>query len=269
MNILVSLNSNYIGPLTVMLKSLMLSDIEECFDIYVAHSSLTENDFNKMKKVCDMNRTVFHGIEVPSSLLENAPVLKRISKETYYRLLTNDILPENVERILYLDPDIVILKSLKDFYNIDFGDNIYAGAGHTVGTLEKLNVKRLKMPKNSSYINAGVLMINVKGMRKFCTTDDIFSYMQLNRKKLYLADQDVINGFFAEKIIYVDPVKYNLDEKTFYNFRKRKNLSLKKVREECCIIHYNGSQKPWKEKYHGNLSEFYFHFKNEIEKKSP
>lgn len=48
MNILVTLDSNYVFPLTVLLKSLMITNSEGEFDIYVAHSSLTEEDFGKI-----------------------------------------------------------------------------------------------------------------------------------------------------------------------------------------------------------------------------
>ena len=45
MNILVTLDSNYVMPLTVLLKSLMITNPQNEFDIYVAHSSLTKDDF--------------------------------------------------------------------------------------------------------------------------------------------------------------------------------------------------------------------------------
>ena len=50
MNILVTLDSNYVFPLTVLLKSLMITNSESEFDIYVAHSSLTEEDFGKLNR---------------------------------------------------------------------------------------------------------------------------------------------------------------------------------------------------------------------------
>lgn len=261
MNILVTLNSGYIGPLSVMLKSLMINEPTESFDLYVAHSSLTDEDFSVIEKVTDKERTTIHSISVSPSLLEDAPVLKRISKETYYRLLLLDIIPENVERILYIDPDTVINKSISELYNTDFGSSVLAASGHTVGLLERLNKKRLDMPKNSRYINAGVIMFNMSEMRKSCTTKQIFEYIEKNIKKLYLSDQDVINGMFASKSIYFDPSVYNLDEKTFAFFKYTKKIDLDWVKKNTSIIHYNGSNKPWKPKYKGKLADFYFYYK--------
>lgn len=258
MNILVTLNSGYIGPLSVMLKSIMINEPDTKIDLYVAHSSLTEEDFGVIDKVVDKTRTTVHSIVVAPSLLEHAPVLKRISKETYYRLLVLDIIPDDVDRILYMDPDIVVNKSMKDLYNVSFDGAIIAGAGHTTGLLEKINKARLDMPENSQYVNAGVLMFNLEEMRKFCTTQDIFDYIEKNIKKLYLSDQDVINGMFGARTVYFDTRVFNLDEKVFKRERK---IDLDWVRKNTSIIHYNGSQKPWKPDYKGKLYEFYFHYK--------
>lgn len=258
MNILVTLNSGYIGPLSVMLKSIMINEPETEIHLYVAHSSLTEKDFGIIDKVIDKTRTTVHPISVDPSLLEHAPVLKRISKETYYRLLVLDIIPENVDRILYMDPDIVINKSMKELYNVSFGDAVIAGAGHTTGFLENLNKTRLGMPADSQYVNAGVLMFNLKELRKFCTTQDIFDYIEKNIKKLYLADQDVINGMFGARTVYFDTKVFNLDEKVY---RRERKIDLDWVRKNTSVIHYNGSDKPWKPKYKGKLAEFYFQYK--------
>ncbi|MBE6784330.1 MAG: glycosyltransferase family 8 protein [Ruminococcaceae bacterium] len=263
MNILVTLNSGYIGPLSVMLKSIMINNPEEEFDLFVAHSSLTDEDFAIIQKVIDKNRTTVHPIVVPSSLMENAPVLKRISKETYYRLLVLDIIPQSVDKILYMDPDIVVNNSLKKLYEIPMGDAIVAGAGHTAPIVETYNKLRLDMPKKSRYVNAGVLMLNLEEMRKFCTTQDIFDYIAKNIKKLYLSDQDVINGMFGGRTVYFDTYVFNLDERVFKRNRK---IDIDWVRKNTSVIHYNGSQKPWKSEYKGKLAEFYFYYKKLADK---
>ena len=134
MNILVTLDSNYVFPLTVLLKSLMITNSESEFDIYVAHSSLTEEDFEKIKSAADLSRTRIHPTLVSAGILENAPVLKRITKETYYRLLMMDYLPQNVDRILYIDPDTVVLRDISPLYNIDFKGRTIPVTAHSMGS---------------------------------------------------------------------------------------------------------------------------------------
>lgn len=199
MNILVTLNSNYVEQLTVMLRSLMATNRREYFDIFVAHSSLTQQDFRRIADSLAPGRCTLHPIKIKPEALENAPVLDRISKETYYRLLAAEYLPKSVDRILYIDPDTVIINEIRPFYDIDFGDNLLAGASHVYSFIRRYNQLRLNMVKGSQYINAGVMMMNIAGLRKAYKSEEIFNFIKKNGKKLYLADQDVINALYSDK----------------------------------------------------------------------
>ena len=258
MNILVSLDSNYIYPLCVMLHSLAKTNPDGHFDIYVAYSSLTEEDFERMNSALNGTNAVIHRVLVDDNIFAGAPVLGRLSKETYYRLLISDILPESVHRLLYLDPDIVINKDLSEFYNLDMQGNAVAAGTHLFGIMEKGNLARLGMKKTSRYINAGVLLIDLDEWRKTVTLQQIFDFISANIKKLLLADQDVINVMFEDKMLYIDERLYNLDEKTFSSYFRKKAINLDWVRKNTVIIHFNGKHKPWREKnYRGKLGEFF------------
>lgn len=260
MNILVTLDSNYIGPLTVMLKSIMLTNPDNEFDLYVAHSSLTDEDFEKIDSVIDKKRTRVHSVTVSPGILENAPVLKRISKETYYRLLMMDYLPEELDRVLYIDPDTVILRDLSPLYNVDFKGKTLAAAGHTKSWCEALNRIRFNNPKGVRYFNAGILMVNLQKLRKTVTSEMVFDYIRKNEKFLFLADQDVLNGMLGKDTVNIDECLYNLDEKTV-RFNKKRVTGLKWVEENAVIVHFNGKYKPWKDGYKGILYPLYFKFK--------
>lgn len=267
MNILLTLDSNYIYPLCVLLNSISLSNPDGDFDFYVAYSSLTEEDFARMEKALGGVSFRIHRVPVSDEIFSGAPVLDRISKATYYRLLVGDILPESVHKILYLDPDIVIKKDLSEFYNIDLTDYVLAGGGHLFGLVEKVNLMRLGMKKTSHYINAGVLLINLDNWRKAVTLEQILGFISDNFRKLLLADQDVINVLFEDSSLRIDERLYNLDEKTFKAYSKKsagKNrIDLDWVRKNTTVIHFNGKHKPWLEKnYGGKLGEYFEKYKN-------
>ena len=125
MNILVTLNSGYVLPLCTMLKSLSYSNEGTDIDLYIVHSSLTLADFQKINAVTINTDISLHPIKVDNSLFDGAPTCKRISKETYYRIFASELLPKEIDRILYIDPDTVVINRLDDFYNADFGSNRY------------------------------------------------------------------------------------------------------------------------------------------------
>lgn len=267
MNILVSLDSNYIYPLCTMLRSLSKNCSGSHIDLYVAYSSLTENDFSQMETaLCNVEHKI-RRVPVSDELFADFPVLDRISKATYYRLLAGDILPSEVDRILYLDPDIVINKNLEEFYSSDMKGCMIAGATHLFGILGAINRLRLGMKHKHSYINAGVLLIDLKKWRETTNANDILTYISKKHRTLFLADQDVVNALFWDKTLAVDERIYNLDEKTLAYYSKKtagdKRIDLQWVRDNAVIIHFNGKHKPWKEKpYGGKLGDYFESYKN-------
>ena len=246
-----------------MLRSLCSTNPDTKFNIYVAHSSLTDADFDEINKNITSNITI-HPIVVDNSLFDNAPVLSRISKETYYRLLLGSFLPEDVDRILYIDPDTVVINSLDELYNIDFRGNVIAAAPHTYGVMESVNLTRLNLKRKTRYVNAGVIMVDVNAWRKLTTTEEIINFIAKNIKKLKLSDQDAINIYFQGKILVLDERKYNLDEKTYMFFHNRlfNRIDLNWVDKNTVIVHFNGGKKPWGEKkYRGKLGVYFERFR--------
>ena len=258
MNILVTIDKNYLNPLLVLLKSIRISNPGTFFDIYVAHSSLEQSDFLEMERCMDLSRMVLHPVEIHDSLFEGAPTIRRLStaKASYYRLLAIDFLPGNTKRVLYLDPDAVVINPLDKLYQMDLGDSLLAAAGHTTGVVELFNRARLGL--KDRYINSGVILMDIEAMRREYALRDIFRYIEKNsakKLKLLQGDQDVFNGLFGGRIAILDEKLYNLDEKTFRRFHRQIDLCW--VRRNAVIVHYNGKHKPWKENYRGVLDGFY------------
>ncbi len=259
MNILVALNSGYVKPLCTMLKSLVDSNYGTVIDLYVAYSSLTEIDFKLIKAALSGSFSSVHRIKLEDELFEKAPKKKRISKETYYRIFAPIYLPRSVERILYIDPDTIILNSLNHFYSADFGDSLIIGAKHFDGAIDSWNRGRLGIKHSEKYINAGIMLLNIKEMRKCFDDKKIFNLIKYRSSILFLADQDLINIIYDGKIKTMSEYKINLDERSFKRLLKRCTLEecLEFVAANTLIVHYNGKNKPWNDAYSGYLKQFY------------
>lgn len=268
MNILVTLDSNYIKHLIVMLTSLINSNSNENFNIYIVHSSITNEEFKYIRLSIDENKCNIIDVKIDSKIFENAPVTKRYPVEMYYRIFASHYLSKNLDRILYLDPDIIIINSIKHLYNMDMGKNFFAASSHLKNKqLKKFNEIRLEMPQNSTYINSGVMLMNLKELRKHQNKKEVYEYINNFKLRLFLPDQDVLNGVYAHKTIHINPLKYNLSDKylNLYNlnptnFDKKKDLRW--VTHNTSIIHYCGKNKPWKDNYKGELGVFYYYFEN-------
>lgn len=273
-NILVTLDRNYLPVLRVMLHSLSQSDPEGEFTVYAVHNSLTEQDLQRLHALFPRVHPV--SVKVPEGMLAGAPVSDRYPTEMYYRLFAAHYLPQQLDRILYLDPDLVVLNSLRKLYEIDFGDNLFAAASHIESrAFRDLNRLRLNLPEQTSYINSGVMMMNLKLLRNE-STQEIIDYINEHKNALLLPDQDVLNALYAGRIIELDPMIYNLGDKYLYfknvKLPREERFDLEWVRRNTVVVHYYGRNKPWKENYLGVLGVFYQHFSRqltEMEQKLP
>jgi lipopolysaccharide biosynthesis glycosyltransferase len=268
-HILVTLNSNYIPPLKVLMNSLFQNN-NQPFTFHLLYSRIPEKEIKSLKQFVDQQGHYLNPIYVDPELFADAPVFRHYTAEMYYRLAAHQFLPVELDRILYLDPDIVSLNPIDDLYNMDFEGNMFITAEHTHSTkVAKLfNKLRLKTPNAKGYFNTGVMLMNLELMRKEVRLEDIYQFIRENRYKLVLPDQDVLNGLYWDKIKPVDSYRYNYDARYYDVIQLLPNPKhdLQWIQENTVFIHYCGKDKPWKENYKGGLGLFYEKYSLELEK---
>ncbi len=265
-NILVNINKGYVRHFLTMINSLSINNPESDFDVYVLHSNLEDSDKLHIQSNVRQNINLVY-IYMDESLFKGAPKVKRYPYEIYYRIFAPMMLPESVERILYLDSDLIVHKNIDELYNLDFEGNLFIACTQIRGFVTWLNRLRMCVGKNHYYMNTGVMVMNVKELRNIIDTDKIFKFIKRNGWRMYLYDEDVLFKFYGDRIRLIDPKLYNLCDRyiTFYNMRTRKpnKIDLDWVENNNVIIHYLGRNKPWKEKYKGILKDYYFKYFDE------
>lgn len=263
MNILVTLNSNYMHPLKVMLKSLFISNPKVDFNIYVMHSSLSKEEVARLEQYVQIEGSTLVEIPIHDHYFSNAPILKHYSKEMYYRLLAYKFLPDEVEKILYLDPDILVINKLDQLYNMDISEYLYAAAYHDRAKVNELNKIRFKEYEVENYYNSGVLLMNISRHRKEIVEQDIYDFVNENKKKLILPDQDVINGLYSKNIKNIDEVIYNFDARFYLYYKLTNKIDMDYIMKNTVIIHFCGKKKPWLKNYTGKFHSLYKYFERE------
>ena len=125
MEIVACTDKCFVMPTGVMMKSVCSNNKESIINFHiVCDDSLKEKDKEDLKSVIkDSNSNIFfyfvNGIEfddVPA--LDNASV----TKAAYYRLELTRLLPESINKVLYLDGDIIVRKSIEELYNTDISN---------------------------------------------------------------------------------------------------------------------------------------------------
>lgn len=256
-NLLVTIDRNYVGPMSVMLQSYIEANCDIDTDLYVAHTALRIDDFEYIQEITKKSNVRVHNIRITEQWFAGIPVLERLPAESFYRLLAFHFLPKEVDRCLYLDPDIFIRKSLQSLYEMPLEDSYIAAASHLRGYRNGINKMRLALKKQERYINSGIMVMNLKKIRMDFTLDRVLSSLEENEQKLLLGDQDMVNILFGKKSVLFPEEIYNLDERTFRYVKQHKGWTLDTVADRTAIIHYNGKCKPWLNGYEGDLDVFY------------
>jgi lipopolysaccharide biosynthesis glycosyltransferase len=256
-NILVTLDENYIPYLNVMLASLLHSNQDCNFDIYLLHASIPASSLDETRTILSESGNLIM-VKTKDIGLDDAPTTARYPKEIYYRIFAAKYLPDTLDRILYLDPDIIVNGSLKSLYHLPMDEYFFAAASHTGTFMRKVNEIRLDMEIDAPYINSGVMLMNVKRLRAEQNYEDVFSYIEKRKNFLILPDQDIISSLYGSKILALDTFRYNMTERLYMAHAPfEKGLNLDWVRKHSIIIHYCGRNKPWKSNYMGQLDVFY------------
>ena len=171
-------------------------------------------------------------------------------------------LPTDLDKILYLDPDILIINSIEKLYNLEMDDCLYAAAYHDRAAVNGINRLRLKPYGIDEYYNSGVLLYNLKLQRKEIDEKEIFDFVEKNKNSLILPDQDILNALYSKSIKPINEILYNYDPR-YYNYYKLMSngkYNLDYIIYNSSIIHFCGKQKPWKKGYSGRFHSLYKHY---------
>lgn len=275
MNIICATDNNFVQHCCVMLASVLVNNSN--VEVYLLTEGLTDENQEIIRQEIISKSGQFHYILVDSSVIEKFPMpnsknLKHISTATYYRLLIPDLLPNNVHKVIYMDCDIVVRKSMAELWNTDISE--YAiGAVHQV--LDEIkNARRLGYPLNYGYFNAGVLLINVEYWRKNNIQNKLVNYLINNYETIIYHDQDALNANLYDKSLLL-PCKWNMlnyfflkevfttvgksDGNVIADYSEYKEM-LVKDRKDPAIIHYVSKPKPWQKYCLHPFAREYFHY---------
>ena len=261
MNILYTLNDKFVPQVAASICSICENNIS--FDeihFFVISNGITDDNKSKIIKFIEKyNRKVtvmelknindYFDFEFDTSGW-NPVILARLALDKF--------IPNNIDKILYLDGDTIIRGNLSDLWKVNL-DSYVIGASiePTIDKKRRIDLGLEKYP----YYNSGVLLINLKKWREENIGNKIIDFYRKNNKKMFAPDQDALNCFLKDEIYTLSP-KYNFYNIFYqYNYKFLSNLLYpvqyisSNVYEDAVkdpiIIHYLGEERPWRKgNYH-------------------
>ena len=258
MNILISSDKRYLNKYKTMLFSLKKYNSE--FTVYFLNKNLSSWRMNRFQKYlkkkinCDCIE-----IKMDEKLFDNLPIhIKRISPETYSRLFAQFYLPEEIDRILWLDADVICLKNIEDTYFKDFEGKSIIGTIDTNEEMVKENYQHkigLDLGNTHHYINAGIIILNLSKMRETTDVQHILDTSIQLKDDIKYQDQDILNVLYKGDMKYVSK---------YFNYPLFWVSDIEKDEmEKIYFLHYIEAEKPWRIKGNHPLSYLWWDIEKE------
>lgn len=253
----VSFDHNYVLQGGVTISSLLHSaKSTTSYDVRcIIDDSVTELDKKKIESVfegqllskvqfCKVDNAVFSAVNINT---------QHITKASFYRLMMADLMPD-LDKVIYLDVDLIVCDDLTVMYRYALDNNYIAGVRapgyYEPETWRNEKLSELKIPSMNYYINAGVLIMNLALIRKDSMQDKFIALMGNNYRS---EDQDVLNTACYGQIKIL-PFRFNVQTKYFEKdnnerYKLEKVIPVDEINDAInnpVIIHYANPEKPWK-----------------------
>ncbi|GCL53457.1 glycosyl transferase family 8 [Microcystis aeruginosa NIES-3806] len=254
-------DNNYAIPLGVMLYSLAENLKEGKAFIYVIDGGIT--NANKKKVIRSLQKleveVVLNWLKPQEAafftIVEKLPTWGHVTIAAYYRLLIPYLLPPSIEKVIYLDCDLILKEDLNNLWKIDI-DNQYLFAVQDMGcplVSSKNGLKtyqELQIPPDTPYFNSGVMILNLKKWREDDMSFKVINYLEENGRRLRYWDQDGLNAILAGCWGKLDP-RWNQLPNKFSSWQEShfSEEVYHQVMEAPYLIHFASDDKPWKFKF--------------------
>lgn len=247
--IVCNIDRAYVKHCRLMLCTLLSSNrAVGAFRVHIITTGMSAADEAELASLSQLFDVKVCFYAVDYNLISSFPIREQdhLSLATYLRIYMPRLLPADIDKVLYLDSDIIVIDSIDELWNTPLGDYALAAVEerppHDVET-----PRRLGYPEEWSYFNAGVLLVNLKLWRQLDVTSRCHDIIAEKGALLLHHDQDVLNTLLGGNKMLLS-ARWNMMD--FFllcepDVQPRRMDDIRQSLTCPAIIHYNHLRKPW------------------------
>lgn len=206
MYIVYASDDNFAEILGVSIVSLFENnkDMDEIV-VYILDSRIKDKNKNRIE-------TIFKKYNRPSPIWIEATNINEVlrmnvkqdrgSMSQFARIFVSSVLPEDLNRVLYLDCDIIINKPLDDLWNMNMQGKIVAALLDAFGSLYR---KNLGLEKNDIMFNSGVMLIDLKRWKEEHIEVKVLKLIKEHEGLIPQGDQGALNAILSHQTAVLEP----------------------------------------------------------------
>lgn len=243
----------------ISILSLLQNNKEaENIRLTILDSGISVNNKNKVEEVCKIyHRALPRWVKATNieKRLEMSVSTDRGSVAQYARIFLSDVFSSDIKRVLYLDCDTLIVKSIYDLWNLDLEGNTIAALKDA---FSKYYRKNINLDPNDIMFNSGVILIDLDKWRENNVEKSLLSFIEKKHGKIQQGDQGALNAVLSKSTKVLNP-KFNMLS-IFYELSYRDMIVYRRPvlfyseseilsgKKDMVIIHYTSSfnsLRPW------------------------
>jgi lipopolysaccharide biosynthesis glycosyltransferase len=237
----------YAAHAAVVIASLVRNTPDARFRFILLHTGTSALIRRRIESLSPLSH--FDWIEVRDEDIPPFPNKEWISRATLFRLGLENLAPQDCERILYLDSDLVIKGDVRPLWNTDLKGRAIAAATD-VDVDARSFAGKWMLGSGQGYFNAGVLLIDLAKIRKERSFSKALDFVARHSPDLPYSDQDALNWTFWGGWLPLES-KWNVQRLSVVEARSIGRKARGRFLNEALIVHFTGSAKPWvRNSYH-------------------
>jgi lipopolysaccharide biosynthesis glycosyltransferase len=248
-------DESYLLPLKVTLASLkekLRPSVRPV--VYLLNRGLTQAQIDSVSGVAET-----HSIVPGDDAIASLPSHEAFPAEAAFPLLLADVLPKSVDRVLFLDPDMLVLDDVGKIWEVDLGENVFAAVADqaipTVSSPRGLRDWRARgIPGDAPYFNAGVLLLDLARWRSLDVAARARQYLVASDERVDFFHQAALNAILWDRWLQLDQ-RWNLVASLAGRPYGRHNSA---AVESPGIVHFAGKFKPWRLRIGGPFARAYY-----------
>jgi lipopolysaccharide biosynthesis glycosyltransferase len=264
-------DENYAMPMTVMVYSALsnLKNKQQKLLLYILDGGIRPATKQKIAdSLANFEQLEIHAIKPDPALFHNLALTRYLTTTAYYRLLMPQVLPEQVDKAIYLDCDMIVRGDLAELWQMDVDDNYVLAVLDDNQPLVSMavglsNYRELGLNPDQKYFNSGLLMVNLKKWRAENIGMKVIEYSRQNREYVRDADQDGLNAVFAGNWGQLNP-RWNQMPRihifSSWQDSPYNEAEYNLLKNDPLIIHYTNAPKPWRKGCQHPATDLFYYY---------
>jgi lipopolysaccharide biosynthesis glycosyltransferase len=201
-------DARYLPHTAAMLHSLLEAQDSEPTTVHFLHGPELEGQLAPLERMLEGTPVALVAHRIDSADIAGLPSWGRIPVTMWHRVLLPRLLSA-VDRVLYLDVDVLVLAPLAELWELDLTGYSVAAVTNVPEQHRLGHAAELGLSGPSSYFNSGVLLMNLEAMRRDGCSEALIECARSRLDELLWPDQDALNIVLGARRLALHP-RWNL-----------------------------------------------------------